>query len=829
MEEPLPVQTTIAHYHILARLGAGGMGEVYLAEDTRLDRKVALKLLPDRFTQDADCVRRFMQEAKAASALNHPNIITIHEIGTAPIATGTTYYIATEYIDGETLRAQMQHASLSLVAVLELAIQVAAALAAAHAAGITHRDIKPENVMVRRDCLVKVLDFGLAKLTEKPAQAELDTEAATLIKVTTSPGTVLGTPQYMSPEQARGQNLDARSDIFSLGVVLYEMLAGRPPFDGLNAVEVMAAIIDREPAPLKQHMTAVPDELQRVVGKALRKNRDERYQTIRGLLNDLKDLKEELGFTAKLERTSQASRVETVTAPADAVPTVAVTAALTSSAKIILGEIKWRKLAALIALLVLAAAAAGLGLYWRAQNTEVAIDSIAVLPFANQNRTEETEYLADGLTESIINNLTQLPNLRVIARSSVFRYKGQETDPFRAGQELRVRAVITGRLTQRGESLIISAELLDLRENKQLWGQQYNGKLADVFAVQGEIAKDISAKLRAKLSGAQRQQLAKRPTENLKAFQYYTQGRAYSHRRTREDLLTAIRYYEQAIEEDRNYAVAYAGVANAYASLGLYGFMAPTEGRRKAEDAARKALALDENLAEAHTVLGQIYVHFTPYSFSLGDRELRHAIELSPSLALAHWYLGLSLVFQGRLDEAQEELLKARELDPLSPVIARSLALPYYFKRDYARALERLRQANELGPPFGTTFEIGVYIQNRLFNETLAELEKAKRERKNDPILIYGTGMIYAARGQRAEALQIIKELEEMSGESLSQAHWIAKIYATLNEKELALTWLDRGLAAGAIGSFYKDEPVWDPIRSDARFGDLLRRMGLPE
>jgi len=461
--------------------------------------------------------------------------------------------------------------------------------------------------------------------------------------------------------------------------------------------------------------------------------------------------------------------------------------------------------------------------------TGVAIDSIAVLPFANQNRDAETEYLADGLTENIINNLTQLPSLRVIARSSAFRYKGKETDWLAAGQALGVRAVVVGRVWQRGEHLTVSAELVDVRENKQLWGQQYNRQLADVFIVQGEIAQEISEHLRAKLSGAERRQLAKRPTENLKAFQCYTQGRAYSHRRTREDLLTAIRYYEQAIEEDGNYALAYAGLANAYSSLGAYGYLAPSEGRRKAEDAARKALALDENLAEAHMVLGQIFVHFTPYSFSQGDRELRHAIELSPSLALAHWYLGISLVFQGRLAEGQEELLKARELDPLSPVIARSLAIPPYLKRDYARALELLRQANELGPPFGTTFEIGVYIQNRLFDETLAELEKAKRERKSDPILIYGTGMIYAARGERAAALRIIKELEAMSGERLSQAHWVAKIYATLNEQELALTWLERGLAAGAIGSFYKDEPVWDPIRGDPRFVELLRRMGVPQ
>jgi len=331
------------------------------------------------------------------------------------------------------------------------------------------------------------------------------------------------------------------------------------------------------------------------------------------------------------------------------------------------------------------------------------------------------------------------------------------------------------------------------------------------------------------LTSTERQQLAKRPTENLKAFQYYMQGRSYAHRRTREDLLTAISYCEKGIEEDPNYALAYAGLAEAYGTLGTRGYIAPIEGRRKTEEAARQALALDENLAEAHVAIGQAYTLFAPYKFSLGDRELRRAIELSPSLAMAHQYLGLSLVRQGRLDESLEECLKARELDPLSSIIARQVPLYYYLKRDYARALELLRPANELGPPFTTNWEIGAYIQNRLFDEALAELEKQKRERKNDPLLIYSTGMVYAAQGKRAEALQIIKELEAMSGASLDQAHWIAKIYAALNEKELALAWLDRGLAAEEIGAFYKDEPVWDPIRSEPRFADLLRRMGIPQ
>jgi tetratricopeptide (TPR) repeat protein len=358
-----------------------------------------------------------------------------------------------------------------------------------------------------------------------------------------------------------------------------------------------------------------------------------------------------------------------------------------------------------------------------------------------------------------------------------------------------------------------------------LWGQQYNRKVPDVFAVQEEVAREITEKLRLKLSGPERQQLAKRPTENLKAFQYYMQGLSYAQRRTRDDLLTAISYYERATDEDPYYALAYAGFADAYANLGAYGYIAPIAGARKTKEAARKAITLDEKLAEAHAALALANIAFAPTNFQLGDQELRRAIELSPSLALAHSYLGFSLVRQGRLDESLQEMLKARELDPLSPIIARQAAMPYHLERDYPKALELLRQANELGPSFTTTWEIGVYIQNKLFNETLAELEKAKGARKGDPILLFDTGMIYAAQGKRAEALQIIKNLDAVSGASLDQAHLIAKIYATLGDKEMALLWLERGLATGAIGSFYKDEPVWDPVRGDPRFRALVHKI----
>jgi TolB-like protein/Flp pilus assembly protein TadD len=468
--------------------------------------------------------------------------------------------------------------------------------------------------------------------------------------------------------------------------------------------------------------------------------------------------------------------------------------------------------------------------FYRTRNSNpTTIDSIAVLPFANTSGDPNADFLSDGITENIISSLSQLSQLKVMARSTVFQYKGKDVDPRKVGHDLGVQAVLMGRLVQQGDNLTIRTELVNVSDGTELWGQQYNRKLADLFTVQEEIAKEISDKLRLKLSGADIQQLAKRPTENLKAFQYYTQARSYAERRTREDLLTAIRYCENAIEEDPNYALAYTELAEAYTQLGIRSYIAPLEGRRKAEEYSRKALALDENLAEAHVAVGFRLISFSPYDFAQGDRELRRAIELSPSLARAHQQLGVSLVRRGHSDEALAELLKARELDPLSSIIARQLATPYYLKRDNIRAIELLRQANELGPAFTTPWEIGVYIQNGKFDEALAELEKAKRERKSDSLLIYSTGMVYAAQGKRAEALQIIKELEGMSGANLDQAHWIAKIYAALNEKELAFSWLERGLAAGAIAIFFKDEPVWDPIRSDPRFADLLRRMGIPQ
>ena len=822
----LSPDTTLAHYRIISRIGAGGMGEVYLAEDTKLRRKVALKVLSGDLTKNEDRLRRFEKEAQAASALNHPNILTIHEIG----CEDESHFIATEFIDGLTLRQQMVRSRMPIREVLDVAVQTAGALAAAHSAGIIHRDIKPENIMVRPDGYIKVLDFGLAKLTEQEKTVDTNTAAPTVVGSDTDPGTVMGTLSYMSPEQARGKAVDARSDVFSLGVVVYEMIAGRTPFEGETPSDVISFILQVDPPPLTRFTADVPAELERIVTKALAKDKEERYQTIKDMLIDLKRFRRSYEVDAELERSVSPDSIRPLSSGEVAKPTKGsgeISTRTTSSAEYLVSEIRRHKGGAAVVLAVVVLALAGViyAVYFAAGNKT--IDSIAVLPLVNESNDPTVEYLSDGIAESIINSLSQFPNLKVMSRGSVFRYKGREVDPLTVGHELNVRAVLSGRVIQRGDGLSVNVELVDTRDNSQIWGQQYKRKLADVFAVQEDIAKEVSTKLRLRLSGGESQQVAKRYTDNIKAYQNYMQGRINTDRRTRDTLLTAISYYEKAIEEDRNYPLAYSGLSETYTSLGVAQYIDPVEGRRKAIENARKALSLDDNLAEAHAALGRCYTAFAPYEFVRGDPELRRAVELSPGLALVHQYLALSMIRQGRFDEGLEGMLKARERDPLSPLIARSVAHPYYLERDYVRALEIIKRANELGPSFSTTWEVGVYTETKQFDDALRQIEKEKAGRHDDPLLIYSTGMIYGAQGRRAEALQSVSELERLSQSGASQANFIAKIYAALGEKESAFTWLNRGIESGALGAFYKEEAVWDGVRNDPRFTDLLRRIGL--
>ncbi|HSP63551.1 MAG TPA: serine/threonine-protein kinase, partial [Pyrinomonadaceae bacterium] len=529
--------TKLGRYEIRSQIGAGGMGEVYLALDTELDRLVAIKILPGHLAPNQQRLQRFIQEAKATSALNHPHILTIHEIGVE----GATRFIATEFIEGETLRPRMTE-GLKLTEILEIAIQTAGALAAAHAAGIIHRDIKPENIMIRRDGYIKVLDFGLAKLTE-PLGSATDNEAPTRAMVDTREGTVMGTANYMSPEQAQGTKVDARADLWSLGAVLYEMVTGQVPFAGKTPAETISLILQKEPAPLTRYSHEVPAELERIVAKSLTKSREERYQTAKDLLIDLRNLKRKLEVDAEIDRTVPSElRAATSTSGGAGTPATASGTAATaspraaraaSSAEYIFTGIKQHKLAAVIVLLVLVVGAVGLSFYLHARNTEVAIESIAVLPFQNRSTEPDTEYLSDGLAESLIYRLSRLPNLKVSPTTSVFRYSGKEIDPVKVGKELGVDAVLSGRIVQRGDNLTISAELVDVRYNKLLWGEQYDRKMSDLLATQREIAQEIVEKLKLKVSGEEKG-LAKHYTESNEAYQLYLEGRFYWNKRTGE-------------------------------------------------------------------------------------------------------------------------------------------------------------------------------------------------------------------------------------------------------------------------------------------------------
>src|SRR2546425_2930415 len=832
--------TKLGRYEIRSKIGTGGMGEVYLAQDAKLDRKVALKILPTDVATHHDRMHRFEQEAKAASALNHPNIITIFEIEQVD----SVNFIATEFIDGQTLRERMRRGPMKLGEVLEVAIQSASALSAAHDAGIVHRDIKPENLMLRRDGIVKVLDFGLAKLTDRPVATSVDTEALTRGQIKTEPGVVMGTAIYMSPEQARGLEVDARTDIFSLGILIYEMVAGRLPFEGSNQNEIVASIIgDKAVPPLARYTQEVPAELERIVAKAARKSRDERYQTIKDLLLDLRALKQELEFSAKLERSAAPqARVSPATTSGArssatdqlAASTIEVSRAHpTSSAEYLLTGIKQHKLATVVALVVAAAGIAGLA-YLQAHHTEVAIESIAVLPFTNQNHDPDSDYLSDGLTESIINSLTQLPNLKVIARSSVFRYKGKETDPMAGGKELAVRSVLTGRISQRGDSLVISTELLDVRDNKQLWGEQYTEKVSDLLSLQREMAKEITSNLRLKLSSADQGRVTKHYTDNPEAYQLYLKGRFYWNKRTEEGLRKSIEYFQQAIEKDPTYALAYTGIADCYALETLHidvGSRSPSEAAPKAKAAAMKALEMDDTLAEAHTSLAFISLNFD-WDWAGAEREFKRAIELNSNYDNAHHWYSHYLMAMGRTQESLAESKRALELDPISLIMNVHLGWHYTNARQYDLATEQLSKALEMDPNYGLGhWYLGLaYEQEGKYSEAENELRKAKDLLKDSEGIAADMGHVYAVSGKKDQALKVIDELKELSKRRYVSSYRLAIIYIGLKEKDQAFEWLENAYRESSdLLVYLKVEPRLDSLRSDSRFTDLVRRVGLPQ
>jgi serine/threonine-protein kinase len=814
------------------------MGEVYLAQDTTLRRTVAVKLLPADFTANQDRLTRFEREAFAASSLNHPNILTIHEIG----AEDGHHFIATEFIDGESLRQHMAQGGLELREVLEIGVQVASALAAAHAAGIVHRDIKPENIMLRTDGFVKVLDFGLAKLTEqeKPAPGS---EAPTKALNNTAPGMVMGTVNYMSPEQARGKDVDARTDVWSLGVVLYEMVTGRLPFAGKTTADVLGLILHKDPPPLTHGGAHIPAELDRIVTKALRKDKEERYQVVKDLGLDLKSLKQRLEFEAELDRTETpeggAARRAATSGSGTINPTSRIAAAetggtsgihtTTSSAEYIVGEIKQHKRGAVLVLAALLVAILSLAYFsYFAKSNTAAIDSVAVLPFVNASNDANAEYLSDGISESLINSLSQLPQLKVIARSSAFKYKGKEVDVREAAKALGVEAVVTGRIVERAGNLQISVEMVNAGEGTQMWGERYERRAGDLQSVQSEISREIAEKLRLRLTGAQEQQLTKRATENPEAYQLYLNGLFYTRKGGAEGARKALDYYNQAAALDPKFALAHAGAADAYRLLALNSLLDPKEAAAKGKAAAQKALEIDGGLAEAHLVLAGFATD--EWDWSGAERGHRRAIELNPNLALAHHRYSQYLSAVGRFEEALRESKRAQELDPLRLNVKGQEGIILFYARRYDEAIQRFQEVLRLEPDNGVSliFLGYAYAAKGQYAEAISAYQKQiSLEGETTSVLCY-LGDAYAKWGKRDEALVVLDKLKRTK-EYVSPGE-LATLYVGLGDKEAALGSLERAYAAHDPQLQYlKVDESLDPLRSDPRFQDLVRRVGLPQ
>ena len=795
------IPEAIAHYRIIKQLGAGGMGEVYLAQDTKLDRKVAIKLIRADSLTNENLKLRLVREAQSAAKLDHPNICAIYDVNEADSFT----FIVMQYIEGETLAEHMEREPLSLSTALTVVEQAAEGLAEAHARGIVHRDIKPQNMMLTQRGQLKILDFGLAK--QVISSDSVDDEAPTVMLLS-KPGHVIGTMPYMSPEQVQGEPLAPSSDIFSLGIVFYEMLAGKHPFRDKSAAVTMSRILLGEPTPTDQFKTQVSPALETLLDKMLRKDKATRYQNAQDFLTDLRQL------------SSPYAGNNTQTEILDIKPRKNIDNKSTIN--------KWALVAFAVTLVV---AVIAISVWFSTPRSE----SLAILPFTYTSgdpqlmANADREYISDGMTESIINNLSQLTNLKVIARSSVFRYKGKDLDVQAIGRELNVRSVVIGQVKQDGDELRIAVELMDVNGNRSIWGDTYQRKTGDILSVQKEIARNISEKLRLKLTGADQTQLTKTYTDNGDAYQAYLKGRYYWNKRTDEGFKRAIGFFQEAIDRDPNYSLAYTGLADCYTLRSDYGFLPSQEGYALAKGAVTLALKYDESLAEAHTSLASVKTAMD-WDWQGAENEYRRAIELNPNYATAHHWYGAQLILQGRMDQALQELRTAQQLDPLSLGINKDLAVALIYARDYDRALQQCQKTLEIEPTFWvmSTYMAQIYQLQQKYPEATAELERAHAAAPHDGEVAYGLSQAYALNGKKNEALKILSELQQPGNAFLPKE--AAYLYSLLGEKDQAVAILQKAAENHIMAvAELKMDPRLGELRKDARVGEILRKIGLSQ
>jgi len=777
------IDQTISHFRITERLGAGGMGVVYKAVDTRLDRPVALKFLPDNMAEHPQALERFRREARAASALNHPGICTIYDFGEQD---GRSF-IAMEFIDGETLRTHIHGKPIPFEEILKLGIQIAEALDAAHAEGIVHRDIKPANIFVTKRGQAKVLDFGLAKLVAKGvAVSDSGDEVSDSTSVV---GIISGTPSYMSPEQIRGDDLDPRTDIFSLGLVLYEMATGRQAFGGATGGMIFDAVLTRSPAPARNINPDIPPRLEEIIDKALHKHRDQRYQHAADILADLQRLGR-ASDSAQMSSTGQEKSTGQHTAATSSTQTGTV----------------------------------------RAERVAKIIDSLAVLPFENISRDQGNEYLGDGIAGSLINNLATVPKLRVLAQSTVFRFKGRSIDPQAVGRELNVRAVLTGRIMQSGGSLRIGTELVDVATGTQLWGAQYDRKPGDIFAIQDEISNEISGNLRLKLTRAEKKRLIKRQTEDAEAYRLYLKGRHHWNQWTEDGFYKAIEYFQQAVDKDPAYALAYTGIADSYVLLGWNSYLPPKDAFPRGKMAALAALRLDPDLGEARTPLAAVSWLYD-WQWSEAQAEFKRSLMLNPVHPTANHWFAEFLMTMGRHQEVIAAMKKSQELDPLSLIISVAIGWAFYMARCYDQAIEQLRRTVELDPNYPVTYWILGLLLRKMgqYEAALAEGEKGVQLSGGSTLMKAALAQSLATAGQKEKSLHILDELTKLSRHKYVAPYFLAGIHIGLGEADRAMEYLEKSFEEHSHWLIYLHlDPGMDGLRSNARFLELLQRVGLP-